>query len=311
MGVSEMHTIGAVVIDDTVDKILGGIGQLSIPLQTEVRSDPKSGELYSRFASIVARNAQAQFRTRMLEILLTNVPVTGLSIDALATGLDIYATKLADGGSRATGANQSKYSIIRGIMAIRRLTCQYQGDAEADVIIHAMQEGATEPVVKTDSVSLPTMPTEEVFTLGKIVLDGPITIDHVKSIDIDFGLTIRTEGADGDINPSFAYIERIQPKIMLRGVKLAHFGASFIPITGKALTHAATAIYLRKRLAGGTFELDASAEHIKMTVAGIAVIATALDGGQSGAPAEVEIEITPTFDGTNAPIAVTLNQAIP
>ena len=62
-------------------------------------------------------------------------------------------------------------------------------------------------------------------------------------------------------------------------------------------------------LSGGTLVADATAEHIKITTAGMAVLRQPMDASGNRA-AEGEIELRAHYDGTNLPLAITTASAI-
>jgi hypothetical protein len=314
MGVDNAHTIGAVVLDDETDVVFAGIESSRSNLGTEFRSDPLSGEPFSRFSSIIAQNPGAEFLTRNLDQLFTNIPVIGLPIENLATGVAMYLTKLLQGSTRATGSSHKVLTATQGLMALTRLTCQHQGDANCAVGILPTYDGSNEPLVKSSAAALPTLAGEERFTLGKAVLESN-TLTGWSSLDIDFGLNIQVVGSDSDIWPTFAFIQDINPVITLRGLDVDWLQDTdntpgTIPPEGLALTHANTALYLRKRASGGKYVADATLEHIKITFAGTAAV-DQIHSGQSGAPAETVVVVRPIKGLGATPVVITVDQAIP
>jgi hypothetical protein len=113
------------------------------------------------------------------------------------------------------------------------------------------------------SQSLPAGITDaERFTLGPTTLESE-ALTGITNFNLDFGITARSEGADSDIWDTIVTIEQILGVLTLRGKDPSWFGAGVIPLAGLAVTHANTAVYLRKRAAGGSFVADLTAEHIK------------------------------------------------
>ncbi len=138
---------------------------------------------------------------------------------------------------------------------------------------------------------------------------GSKTIESVRSISIDFGLQAVGEAADGDIWDTFHSVVSAQPLITLRGVDVEWLKAANIPLVGLAATIANTDIYFRKRLTGGQYTPDVTAEHIKINVAGVIHIDDAFDGSVGG-PAECSLTLRPYDDETNDTIKIATASAI-
>lgn len=284
--------------------LVGGVTQSAVNLGNQVRSIPTSGEVYSRFISLVAGAPGAGFSTLAIASALDEVSVTGVDIGGLTGGFIIYGQKHASGATRASGAAHKSYTINDGIIAPRSLSCDFQGDAVISYEAIVVYDGTNEPVIPAESVTLPVIASDaERFTLGEVSVGG-VALTHLRGIDIDFGINISPIGADSDIYPTFASIDTISPTVTLRGINLDWLKTTgAIDADGLIATHANTSIIFRKRADGATFVADITAEHVKITADGIAVINTAMSGGQ-GDDAEVDITIQTRYDGTNAPITV-------
>jgi hypothetical protein len=112
-----------------------------------------------------------------------------------------------------------------------------------------------------------------------------------------------TEGADSDIWDGFSWVQSVLPSIRLDGVKKRWLDSTGIPLTGLICTHANSSIIFRKRAAGGTFVAQGTAEHVKATFAGLAVVPTVFEA-DGNAPGTVSIEIPINWDGTNNPVVM-------
>lgn len=299
MAVSTLHGMYGVQAGSA---LLGGITQYSVPTGTETRGEPAGGMVYPRSVSMVAQKPRASFTTMAIVAALDALGITGKSITDLTGGLNFYAQLQAEGGARASGSNHRKYAINEGLVVPTTLTVDHQGDAAIAYDTLITYDGANEPIVISDAQALPgTLLDNERFTLGPVQIES-VTLTHVRSIEINFGIVAATEGADSDIWDTFAYIQAMQPVITLRGVGVDWLKDANIPLGGKAATHVNTAIYLRKR-SGVTYEADGSAVHVKFTVAGLATIDPAFDVDGSE-PGEVTLVMPLKHDGTNNPIVM-------
>lgn len=308
MSVTNKHSLFGVEFNAT---LLGAIVAQRIYLGSEVRAEPVSGEVYARNIAIVQRRPGATFSTLAIAAGLTQLPVAGLSVASLGTGLKFYAQKHLEGGTRTAGATHRKYTGVKGIVVPRKLTCEFKGDARLDAEYLATYDGTNDPIVEADTTSLPAGITDaERFTIGKWTVGG-IVLDHITGIEIDLGIMVELDAADNDIFPRFASIQTYKPKITLKGLDVEWLKAAKIPRAGIACTPANTIGYLQKRTQdSASLVALATVEHVKFTAAGIAVIEDAFnaDGQKSS---EQNLCIYTKYDGTaNSPLAVTTASAI-
>jgi hypothetical protein len=223
--------------------------------------------------------------------------------------LNFFAEKREEGGTRATGSVHEKYTIKSGLLVLRRLACDHQADASLGAEAVIDWDGTNNPIVLVPTAALPgTLTDSERFTLGPVKLENT-TYSGVKSLEVDFGINVRAEGGDGDKWPTHVSISNIQPVIRLRGIDAQWLAAANIPLLGLVVTHANTTIYLRKYdPSGAGVYADNTANHVKMTVNGLAQIDTWESRGLE--PVGVTMEIRPKFDGSLVPIVITTGQQI-
>lgn len=310
MAVVRRHTISGVKLGATV---LSGITRETISLNSEVRGEPTSGEVFPRYLSLTKQNPTGMFASQHIASALTLLGSIGLDIADLSGGLILYAAAHERGSTRKTGANHRSYTINDGLVIPTRLTCDYQGDAELEVQVLVTYDGTNNPVVITDSVALPTVTDNERYSLGPISVGG-VDLPQLRRVELDFGLRAQAIGAGGgsapaDVWPTFASISQGQPTLTCRGIDVEWFKAANVPIGGLAVTHATTAIYFRKRLRHSTFVADATEEHVLITADGMAVIDDAISAS-GDAEAESSVIIPLDYDGTNAPLVIDTTAAI-
>ena len=291
-------------------KLIGGVTGANVRVESTKRVIATSGEVYGCFLSLVEQSAGVDFSTLALATALDVCGVSGLAITSTTNyGVNVYAQAVQDGGTRKTGANHRKYAIRKGLLFPKSITVNHQGDASISYTLIATYDGTNEPVVLTKNVSLPAgIADDERFTIGPLTIGGKL-LDGNTDWTIDFGINAKTVGADSDIWDTFSWVQTISPSLTIRGIKPEWFDSAQIPLTGLACTHANTKLYLRKRLGDSDFVGDGVAEHIKMTVAGMATVEDVIsqsDGGET----ETGLHIATNFDGTNAPVAVNTASAI-
>lgn len=191
----------------------------------------------------------------------------------------------------------------------RGITCEFEGDASISCEAIAGYDGTNDPFKITENQTLPAgLVDNEVFTIGTASVGG-VTIDHLKGVDIDFGIEVAAVGADKDKWPTYVSIRSVNPTIRLRGVDIEWFKSSNIPLEGKAATHLNTSVILRKRLSGGDCVADATLQHVKFTMDGFAYIDDAA-GASRNEPHELSLVIVGRKESTNDPLIVDTTSAI-
>lgn len=317
MAVADIHGIYGVRLytgdmDDAV--ILDGVSNQSLTIDSNISRDATSGFVYPRNSFIQGQTFQSSLSTVRINQWLAEIGFTGKAIttDTGKPGIVLYAQKFdASNAGRASGSNHRSYTIADGFIVPTRLTVDHQGDAELMYDLYIVFDGTNDPIVVAESQSLPSLVGDDVrFTLGGCTVANK-ALSQVRSLEINFNPTVRVESSDSDVYPTFVSVAGWAPSITLRGVKSNWFddGTNGLDFSGSC-THANTIIWLRKRAQGGAnFVANATAEHIKITAAGIAVVET-VQQGATGASVESSVRVETKYDGTNAPIVFTLDSAI-
>lgn len=135
--------------------------------------------------------------------------------------------------------------------------------------------------------------------MGAMVLNS-IAIEGKRNISVDFSPTVTQEGADSEVFDSVVKISSIMPRITVRGVETQWYTTVLAAVT----THATCVIDLPKR--GVAL---ATAQHCRITTAGLVSWDTIFSGSPES-PAEAAFAIDSAYDGTNAPVLLTVNVAI-
>lgn len=303
--VSRVHGIYGVELGKVSPVLLEGITAQSLRTGSEVVGEPTSGDVYPRFISLRAQNPGGNFSTQSIALGLDEIGLVGLDIASLDTFLNLFAQKHAEGGTRSAGATHRKYTIHEGMITVDTINADHQGDAVLAYNITPSYDGTNNPIVEADAQSLPAFPItadQKRFTLGPVTLES-VVIEQIKTLEVNFGIVIKVEGADSDIWPTHVSIEQIQPIITMRGIDTEWLKVGNIPFTGLFLTNANTKFYLRKRALGGTFVADNVAEHIEFETQGMAVVEDIIDAA-GNATGESNIIVTTNYDGTNVPLVI-------
>jgi hypothetical protein len=303
---SDRHALYAVVHDTTA---IPGVNQLGFSLGGRTINEPSAAELSPRFACMVEQRPRMSFTTRAIATALGLCGVDGTDISTLTTGgLIGYLQQFADGGSRAGATAHRKIAIAQGLLYPTRLSVSHGGLAEISYEAFATYDGSNDPIVITESQSLPEAPADtDRYGLGVLEVGG-VTIGLLTSLEIDFGLKVMADAADGEIWPDECWIAEFIPRITLRTKKAKAWGAAGIDMEGKQATHANTEFFLRHRTRTG-FVADATESHVKFTAAGLAHFTEPFNANGTE-PGEATLVIETEYDGTNDPIVIDTAAAI-
>lgn len=314
MAIQSIHGVYAVrLFDGSLDAevVLDGTADQAVQLSNTIMQDQTSSSVYARFVPLTAQTFACPITTRRIKDALDALGVLGyfFASDTGKPGVEICWVKFSESlGGRAGSGSHIKHTIASGCIVPMSLACAHQQDAAFQFSVIPKYDGTNAPLVHNASQSLPDLVgDDERFTLGPVTLGGQAIGGNV-NVSVNFGVGYNLESSDSDIWPTFISLQSILPTITITGTDAAVL-ASKIPVGGRALTHANTTIYLRKRSdSGASFVGDATAEHIKITAAGQAFISSyqASQGGR----AETGIQLTLKYDGTNAPIVINTASAI-
>ena len=271
------------------------------------------GQPYARFQTVPRQGQTVRCTTVALKSWFDQIGVLGLDISTITNGINFWTQQFADAGIRKSGSTHRKYNVLEGLYLPRRLSVDdNNADFQAEFECLVSHDGSSnDPVIITDSQSVPSLPTDdERFGMGPITFTGPLTIDNVTGWDLDFGINAVLEAADGDVFATFPSIETIMPVLNIRTRDITLLkNASDILLLGKLLGHAATKLYLRRRITGGAYEINGATKHIKLTIDGHAVVQDAVRVTRSTG-SEMQISIPLRYDGTLTPIVITTDTAI-
>ena len=288
------HNLYGVQIDGTV---VGSITENNIRTGSEVRGEAVSGEPYPRKQSLTAQKPTATFTSLSIATALANCGPMGASITAMAAGLNFYAQKRLHGGSRTTGSAHRKFALVDGLLLPRSLTCDHQGDAQIGYEAVVTWDAVNDPFQITDSVALPGgLLDDDRYTLGPVTIGG-VTLGEKINVNIDFGISAESEGADSNIWDTEVSIGVVAPRITLSGKDIEWFKAANIPLLGKAATHANTSIQFYKR-SGSTLVAG-----VTLTADGWAVVEEPFSASGQGT-ADTQIVLAAEYDGSNDPLVV-------
>jgi len=316
MSVNALHTLYAVDVDPITESNAVFIDQVSNfsidPAIQEVLA-AADGQVDPTFVAAIGQSPRITFTSSALATLLAEMSnaflTSGIKINSDVThdGLDCFFQQLAEGSTRASGAAHFKMTINEGLLVPRQISVAQGGLATMGLEGIVTYDGTNDPIVLADSQSLIGSPSvDELFTLGPISINGS-QLTAVQSLTIDPGIVEVVAIGDGDKWATYAAIMSRAPMITIQTLDVT--ALSTFGITGTAQTATDTILYLRKLAEGGTHVADATAQHIKITIdEGMIRCGPAL--ASHGATAGIQVNIRPTYDGTNGILVVDPASAI-
>lgn len=284
--------------------LLGGITRQSISTNSQESQEAVAGSHYPLWLGLTGQKVVGEFTTKNVETALTAMAPPA---DILAgDGIQFWQVKKTS-GAVDSGSVHRTAKIADGIVVPRRLTIPGDGDAEISYEVISQYDGTNDPIIFTETAALPSETLTDVARWGMGNLQiGSLAIDGCTQIEIDFGVRAEQLQTDGDIWAQYIDLSEYLAKITIRSIDTSKVSDSGILLEGKTGTHATSYLYLRKRDDGG---YDSGEEHIKITFDGL-VYADSVWDARGNERGECNLVCLLRYDGTNAPLVFTYNQAL-
>lgn len=311
-GISKMNTLAQISIDTkaSVEATINGIDlfNLSPGLTQYIRAS--DGGIDPTYSSINEQKPQLDFTSTALKTILDICGLGGLYFepDTGDPGITAFFQAMAEGGVRKTGSNHTSITMANGFMVPVVLSGQQGGGpAKLSCTIHVTYDGTNNPIVfANDAALIGSGGTGAAWTVGGVSINGN-ALDSVLGITVNFGIQVLTRSSDGGIWSTFSTIMSRAPSIEIQTNDVEFLAT--LGCTGLAQDVNDSVIYFRKMTKGGGRVIDATAEHIKITVDEGRIMWGPVSGGQ-GAEQAYSIIITPTHDLTAAILVINTASAI-
>jgi hypothetical protein len=290
--------------------VVGPTGQIHqivdqyVDPRTEELIESVDGQVDPTFAAIMSQSPMLGWSTRALATALGYCGIGGLAMTG--TGTDIYFQPSAQGGTRTT-TDCTKFATTNGIVCIESISAQQGAPASLTQMAYAISpDGTTAPMAVTQGVTLPAQTaTREYYTLGPVFINGT-KITSLKGWDFGLNKNVIVDAFDGFAYPTLAYILGRLPTFNVNFTDIEQ--VQTLGLQG-AQGSTDSVLYLRKMTENGFPASDATEAHAKIAIdAGQYTIQRV--SGSHGSPASSSIKISPTYDGTNAIVAISTGVAI-
>lgn len=284
----------AIEINATIiDQIQSRSFELGHDVQT-IRGDGNVDEL---FATIIASRPRSQMATTALAKALTVCGYSGLD---LSSGCDIWFQKVAAKGTRAGTLSHAKVVYSDGLLVPRRISAQQGQLATYELeIIATADDGTTAPHSISTGATLAGSPdTTEAFTLGPVSVGGS-ALAGVQEVTVDFGIEEALIESDGGVYPRDVYINARRPRITIRTTDIATLSSTDFQ-KADPVSATDTVITFYQLAEDGT--LTGSGDKTVTIDQGIMRVVEG--GGDEDSGDMLTLEITPTYDGSNAVLVI-------
>jgi len=288
--------IGADSIDQNAEL------SLSPGLQTMLLSDGVD----NNFAAVARQDPRIRMATSAVATALALSGIGGLKIEAGATELDFWLRQGEFAGTFMAGATHLQITGHNGLFYPLALTADGVSAAIQYEFVPAY-DGTNDPLVLTPDQALAGTPAvDEAFVVGPVYLNGT-QLRGIQSVTVNFGIQVFLLFHEGEIWCVYLDVQNRQPTVVIQTADALVLNT--LGITGVAQTGTDSLIYLRAIDQNGTRKADAETEHIKIAIDDGIIYPSGLSAAGK-MPYGSEVTIEPTWDGTNAVLAITTGQAI-
>ena len=277
MAISTIHRLDKI----TGPVALTEINSSKISAGIATMMETPAGHLHPMFRANKDQKPVVEFSTPQLATFLTaTTGVTGYAI--ISTPLVVWIKKANNVGNiaRAT-ASHSKITVNLGILHCASISLPHNGRAECRGIVTASYDGTNDPLVYANSTALNgNLTATEYFCAGPASFNGT-SLPGIKSIDVDFGVELLHESADGELWPSFVGIQHVAPTVTIKLFEKVNWNT--ITLQGTALNGSSGLVFYARKYANGSPSrvANGTAEHIKFVGLNGAVIPVDTDGQDS------------------------------
>jgi hypothetical protein len=280
--------------------LIGGVTDQSIDTGVQVNAEVTAGAGTPQYGEISLTQVGGRFSCHDIVTLLSAIGFRGACLTGGAgVGFGLYSLKKEACGTLSSGSVHRKMVIPNGRIVPVSLSVQQGRRASLVCQVFGLYDGTNLPLIVTANVAAPTGLADAFgFHLGVMQIAG-VTLTNVTGLEINFGNTVNPVVEDGEIYAKQIDVPEHKPTITISTNNPDKFGGANITLTGKRATHANSSMVLRRRL-NGTGAFSTSADHINLTMDGVAHYREFSASGNN--PWTASVMITGLDDGTNDPI---------
>lgn len=273
------------------------------------------GVIYNEHASIVSVRPIVRFSTTQISAALDICGVTGLVIDEAGSsnGVTLFFAQRDTGTGYTAGATHMAVGVALGLMYPTNLRASHEATDPASVEFALAAIGVSAVLaplsIDKNQALVDLSPViSEVYTAGPWYVNGTVVAD-IQEFNLDFGITVASPSGSGNVWPTDAYFNEINPTMTCGCLDLPvlddTLGVGALGVARTGITRA----FLKKKAQGAANVADVTAEHIKFELAEGRINPGTFQGSHRG-DAMTGLQVTSTWNGTLAPLAYTKEVAI-
>lgn len=278
MAISTIHRLDRI----TGPVALSEINSSKITAGIKSMVETPAGHIHPMFRANQEQKPVIEFSTPQLTTFLTaTTGLTGYSISSTPLVMWIKKANAIGNIARAT-TSHSKVTVNLGILHCASISLPHNGRAECKGIVTASYDGTNDPLVSSHgNVALSgNLTAPEYFCAGPASFNGT-SLPGVKSIDVECGVELLHESADGELWPSFVGIQHVAPVVTIKLFEKVNWNT--LTLQGAALNGSSGLVFYARKYANGSPSrvANGTAEHIKFTGLNGAVIPVDSDAQDS------------------------------
>ena len=316
------RVFGLRINTDDIDppQTIGAVTSYNVRDNISVEREVTGGDIYASKTTLTSHDESYELTSLNIDSVADIVGTTGLCLksDNTKNGAEFFLTRLDACQPGASNApNNIKYQSRAtadevenyGLIWPGTLSIPHNGNSTFSFTITPLGKNNNAGILTEKDVSLPDIPDNgNRFGMGSLTINGTRFYGK-QSVDINFGVSIIKESADGSTYPEWVNIDKVLSVITVRGIQPEWALDENIPRGGKSFKHINTEIIARKRNDSLTGYVDESEnEHLVINAAGKAFI-TDIATGNEGSPTQTVLMLYVERDGANAPLIMNTNSS--
>lgn len=248
---------------------IDGISNFAADPQTTMIIEAAAGAIDPSYQAVESQEPQLTVTCSDIKTAVDALGLNGLPIPntTVHTTVEQYFTVPVANSVSATGSSHAKMVTNYGMLLPDEISWQQKQPARMKLTCHAGYDGTNNPWVWSNSVAIATAPLlDELFTGGAIYINGTvIPLETVQGMSLRWGWEVEKVAGSGEVWPR--RLHAAQRRFMFEIETKLALSLSTYGLTGTAVNASTAKVYLRKYKINETRVPDATAEHIKITIA--------------------------------------------
>ncbi len=307
------YALAAVRINAGTPIIIDQIQNQNLAPGVEELLEGGGGSIDAEHLSVSSQKAIISFATTALKTSLGACGLGGLVIASSASNspIEFHFRKRSRGSGFEGSGHDIRLRMTLGFMYITGVSGNHPNAAQATFAVVAIYDGTNNPLTIVKAQTLPslTSPDDGIWTVGPVYVNDTLYDNDIQSFSLTPNIQLGYVQGAGKIWPVNLHIVS-RDAIMEFGMgdlALADdaTGLGSLGVARSGVTRA----FLRKKAAGAALIADNVANHIRFDIPGGRIKMTGMGGAHQGDVA-LTVNCRATYDGSNDPIAIAVDQLV-